>query len=283
MPMKSGRNLTQAIQERADILFRRVSWRRRRLPDFIIIGAQKSGTTSLFDYLSQHPQLLPARKKEVHFFDGGIGSNVDTFAKGEPWYRAHFPLESEIGLHRRTFEASPLYIFNPLVPQRLAALAPTVKLIAILRNPTERAISHYFHVNRRGREPLPMMEAFTSEEERLRPVLESQDYKSETFRLRTYKSRGRYHEQLKRFLPYFQMTNILTINSAELFQTPQETLQRVYRFVGVDDDFTVSNLNPSNVGRNKTDVDPAVYAYLDNYFRPHNQALYELLGQDFGW
>ncbi|MFO7955055.1 sulfotransferase family protein [Thioalkalivibrio sp.] len=139
------------------------TWSKRGLPDFIIIGAQKSGTTSLYAYLSQHPQLFPSSTKEVHFFDGGLDPSVDTFKKGMPWYRAHFPLRKNMGANQRTFEASPLYIFNPLAPERIANVVPNVKIIALLRNPTERAISHFFHERRRGREPLAIDEALEKE------------------------------------------------------------------------------------------------------------------------
>jgi hypothetical protein len=79
------------------------------------------------------------------------------------------------------------------------------------------------------------------------------------------------------------MSRLLILNSGALFAEPAETLRKVFEFVGVDPDYTVANLKPRNVAANKTDVDPAVYAYLDDYFRPHNEALYELIGQDYGW
>ncbi|HUQ00163.1 MAG TPA: hypothetical protein VM093_06855, partial [Aeromicrobium sp.] len=87
---------------------------RRALPDFIIIGAMKSGTTSLFTYLSQHPQLIAASRKEVHYFDGGLNPAKDNYAKGTAWYREHFPRKREMAAGQKAFEASPLYIFNPL-------------------------------------------------------------------------------------------------------------------------------------------------------------------------
>ncbi|WP_157867384.1 sulfotransferase domain-containing protein [Gloeothece citriformis] len=257
--------------------------RYRTLPDFIIIGAQKSGTSSLYSYLSQHPQLVPSFKKELHFFDGGLHPDVDNFEKGEAWYRAHFFQKRNTSDNRKAFEATPSYIFNPLAPQRISELIPEVKLIAVLRNPRERAISHYFHETRRDREPLPIMEAFQAEEERLRPLIAKQDYKNEIFIHKSYKSRGLYHKQIKRYLDYFPMSNILVINSETLFQQPDDTLRRVFQFIGVDAGFTVKNLKPSNMGTNKAKIDPDVYEYLEDYFRPHDEELYELIGQNFGW
>ncbi len=255
----------------------------RVFPDFIIIGAQKSGTTSLYSYLSQHPQLVPSINKEVHFFDGGLNPNVDTFDKGEAWYRAHFPLNRNMSNNKKAFESSPLYIFNPFAPQRISKLIPEVKLIAILRNPVERTISHYFHEKRNDRESLPIMEALQSEEERMRPVFNEQDYKNNIFIHHSYKNRGLYHKQIKRYLNYFPMSNILVINSETLFTQPHDTLRRVYQFVGVDSEFIINNLTPRNVGSNRNAIDPNVYEYLEEYFRSHNQELYKLIGENYGW
>ncbi|MEM9227886.1 MAG: sulfotransferase domain-containing protein, partial [Verrucomicrobiota bacterium] len=160
----------------------------------VIIGAQKSGTTSLYDYLIEHPQLLPASNKEVHFFDGGLTPELDAFTAGEAWYRAHFPLVSSVQAGQHSLEATPLYLFNPLVAARMHELIPEVKLIAILRNPTERAISHFFHEKRYGREPLSIAEAMAAEEERLKPAWENEDFKDEAFIHLSYKSRGHYAE-----------------------------------------------------------------------------------------
>ncbi|HDD62059.1 MAG TPA: sulfotransferase [Chloroflexi bacterium] len=263
--------------------FRKINWSNRVLPDFIIIGAQKSGTTSLYYYLRQHPQLIPSYKKEVHFFDGGLDPNVDNFKKGETWYRSHFPLKRNTSSNQKSFEASPLYLFNPLAPQRIFEQVPEVKLIAILRNPIERAISHYFHEKQNNHESLPIYKALQSEEERLRPIIEKEDYKNICFIHHSYKSRGLYHEQLKRYFDYFPKSNILVISSQALFTDPSDTLRRVFRFVGVDTEFTVTDLAPRNIGSNRSRIDPSVYDYLEKYFRSHNQLLYELMGEDYGW
>jgi hypothetical protein len=233
--------------------------------------------------LSQHPQLEPSYGKEVHFFDGGLDPSVDNYQKGEAWYRAHFPLYRNISMHQKAFEASPLYIFNPLAPKRIAELLPKVKLIAVLRNPTERAISHYFHEERRGTESLSIMEAFQAEEKRLKTVIDKKDYKSKAFRSHSYKSRGLYSRQLRRYLDYFPMSSILVMNSEKLFTEPDITLRRIHQFVGVDTEFTIRDLRARNVATDKHKVEPSVYRYLEDYFRPHNQMLYELIGENYGW
>ena len=145
----------------------------RALPDFIIIGAQKCGTTTLFDLLEQHPLLAPSYKKEIHYFDGGLDPRIDTFKKGLSWYRGHFPLKSG----KLTFEASPLYLFNSLCAERIKRAVPDVKLIVLLRNPTDRAISHYFHSLRAGDERLGIAEALKSEERRLERLIQEKNTK----------------------------------------------------------------------------------------------------------
>ena len=266
--------------------YRQATWRDRFLPDFIIIGAQKSGTSSLYSYLSEHPQIIASYTKEIHFFDGGIhNQHIDNFEKGEAWYRSKFPRRRKSNIPQKAFEASPLYLFNPLVPQRIYDFVPEVKLISILRNPVERAISHYFHVKRRaGLESMPpMLEAFQAEEELIEPIFERQDFKNPIFRLHSYKSRGLYYEQLKRYLNYFSDKNMLVLNSESFFAEPNDTLRMIFEFIGVDSSFTVPSPKPRNVGKNKVEVDSEVYDYLKDYFEPHNQKLYKLLGRKFSW
>ncbi len=263
--------------------YRQASSWARVLPDFIIIGAQKSGTSSLYSYLAQHPQLLPSLGKEVHFFDGGMHPRVDSFEKGQAWYRAHFALKKHLGMHRKAFEASPLYLFNPLAPKRIADLVPNAKLVAILRNPTERAISHYFHEKAKGRESLPIMDALHAEERRLAPAIAESDYKRDAFRNHSYKARGLYKVQIERYLNYFPMDNLLVTSSEAFFAEPASFLRRVFGFVGVDARCAISDLRPRNVATNKSKVEPAVYEYLNDYFRAPNEALYELIGEDYGW
>lgn len=183
----------------------------------------------------------------------------------------------------KTFEATPLYIFNPLAPKRIFDLVPNVKIIAVLRNPTDRAISHYFHEKYRRRETLSIYEALQEEEKRLEPFIKGEDFKSEVFKHCSYKRRGLYKKQLESYLNYFPWQQTLFLNSDELFNEPDNTLRRVFDFVGVDTEFKVTDLKPRNVSKNRVEVDQDVYEYLNNYFLPHNQALYELVGKNYDW
>ena len=260
---------------------------RRVLPDFLIIGAQKSGTSSLYRYLDQHPQVRGSVPKEVHYFDGGLEAGIDSYALGESWYRAHFPLCSEMA-GKRAFEASPLYLLHPLAAERIAALLPHVKLVAILRDPTERALSHYFHnlrnnALRQFREDLPPLEAMAAEEARLAPVLDAHDYKSEAFRAYSYKARGRYLEQLQRYRDRFPRENLLVLRAEDLFEDPAGLMRRLADFLGLDHVRGPVDFEARNVGGNRAPVEPGVREMLDAYFAPHNRALAEVLGQDFGW
>jgi Sulfotransferase domain len=270
----------------ARMFVRRLQGSRRVLPDFLIIGAQKSGTSSLFRYLDQHPQVRGSVPKEVHYFDGGLEADVDTYALGEGWYRAHFPLRAEMG-PCLAFEASPLYMLHPLAAERIQALLPRVRLVAILRNPTDRALSHYFHNVRNNalrhfREDLAPGAAMDAEEARLAPVLAAGDYKSEAFRAYSYKARGRYLEQLQRYLDRFPRENLLVLRAEDLFEDPGALMDRLADFLGLDRAHR-ADFKPANVGANREPVDAGVRAALDAYFAPHNRALYEALGQDFGW
>jgi hypothetical protein len=263
--------------------YRLATWQSRTLPDFIIIGAQKAGTSSLFYYLSQHPQILPSYKKEVHFFDGGTKPESNNYAEGIKWYQAHFPIKKLMKSGQKTFEASPLYMFNPLVAERIFKLLPRVKLIVLLRNPTKRAISHYFHEQRHRKETLPIYEALQQEELRLSLPLSKQDYKHNDFIKHSYKSRGLYKKQLENYFKIFPKGQILIIKSENFFENPNEILNRVFEFVGVDTSFKVNDLSPRNVAKSKTDAPSDVYEYLRNYFKPHNEALYELIGENYDW
>jgi len=148
--------------------YRRLTSSIRVLPDFIIIGVQKGGTTSLYKYLVQQKSVMPAFRKEVHFFDD------PNFEKGIGWYRAQLPSSAykdyQQFIHKEKTiagEGSPYYIFHPQVPRRIYEMIPAVKLIAMLRNPIDRAYSHYHHNRRERREPLSFAEAIAREPERI--------------------------------------------------------------------------------------------------------------------
>ena len=252
----------------------------RPLPNFIIIGAQKAGTTSLFHYITQHPRVFENKAKEVHFFDKYYGQGIN-------WYRGHFPLQAHISPGCRLGEATPYYLCHPHAPKRIHQLLPRVKLIAILRNPIDRAISHYFHEVKKNRENLPIVEALNSEDDRCRPewlkMLDDEGYVSRTHQSFSYKQRGIYIDQLERYWRLFAKEQILVVDSEKLFTEPHTVLETVFRFLDIDPQVTIGDVAVKNANPIKQNVPQEVYDSLHHFFQPHNKKLYTALGQDFAW
>lgn len=261
---------------------RRVTAPGRATPGAIIVGTQRSGTTSLFGYLLAHPKITPSTKKEVHYFDLN-------FVRGLNWYREHFPLRMELAYRRKiSIEASPYYIFHPRALRRIKLVLPRAKIIVLLRNPTERAISHYFHEVRKGREGLPMLDAFAQEEDRLEGELKrlqaDETYQSLAHQHFSYKSRGVYADQIERCFELFGRENVHIIHSEVMFRSPQSVLDDVFGFLGLppfSPEVLVRRGRPG--GYAKQDVPGEAHQSLRDFFAPHNQRLYQLLGMDFGW
>jgi hypothetical protein len=245
-------------------------------PDFVIIGAQRGGTTSLYAYLSEHPRIAPAAAKELHFL-------TDRHERGRDWYLGQFPAELPPGVI--TGEATPYALFHPLSPARLRAVAPEARLIAVLRNPIERAYSHYVLERARGDEALDFVAAIEAEAERLageeaRLVSEA-GYVSEAHKHASYLARGDYAPQLERWLARFPRERLLVIRSEDLYERTAETFARVTSFLGIPPgaprSFEVHNRLSG------PPLDPAVRARLSRHFAPRNARLAALLGWDPGW
>lgn len=264
--------------------FRKVTWRYRSLPNFLLIGCQKGGTSSLHGYLSQHPRLQPADVKEVHFFDGGLHPRWDKYVEGERLYRSYFGWRGRLNSQgRQSFEASPCYMFNPLAPSRMAAMVPDAKLIVLLRDPVERAISHYFHERRRGREALPILEAFQAETDRLAPVHASGNYKDVHWINFSYVARGLYAEQLDRVFTHYPRERVLILESSDFYAETKQTLAQIFDFLGLENTDLDVDLTPVGVGSNRKKVDSEVYDWLRARFVEPNARLEELLGRRFDW
>jgi hypothetical protein len=254
----------------------------RTLPDFLIIGAQKCGTTFLYQLLVQHPRVKPAFVKEIHYFDLN-------FRKGEKWYRSHFPLQMRNVRTYITGEASPYYLFHPHVPKRASAVVPNAKLIILLRNPVDRAYSHYQHqvkrVSGKARETLTFEEAIEAEE-RILPaevskMLQDEYYVSSSHRTRSYLSRGKYVDQLLAWSTYFPRRRMLVLKSEDLFDDTTNALERVLDFLAIPHWAPETYSIPNK--REYTGLGPLVRQQLDEYYKLPNQRLYEYLGADLGW
>jgi len=252
----------------------------RALPDFLVLGVHKGGSSSFYYYLVQHPQVRAAMKKEIYFF----GRRYD---KGARWYRSRFPLRSSLRPDRITGEATPTYIAWPHAPRLIHETVPDAKLMVVLRNPTQRAISHYFYSVQWRQETLPILDALRAEEERLAPHLArsagDQRYFHPNLGWFSYQHRGHYAEQIERFYEQFGRDRLLIVDNRELAEDTVATMRRAYAFLGIDPDFTPPDLERLAVGHNRRAVDDAVVAHLDAHFRPHNARLAALIGRDLGW
>jgi hypothetical protein len=250
------------------------------LPDFLIIGAQKSGTTSLYDLLTQHPHVERAALKELNYFDRH-------FEKGVEWYRSQFPLPRRKEERKLiTGEATPDYLFYPDAARRAAQVVPQARLIVLLRNPVDRAYSHYHHQIRKGRETLGFEEALEAEQARLRGETDKMPkdelFTSFSFRHFSYLSRGVYVDQLLRWSEFFDKDQMLVLKSEDLFEHTPETLKVVLDFLHLSD-WQPETWEVRNKGHYEQEMNPATRRRLEEYFQPHNRRLYEHLGVDFGW
>lgn len=260
----------------------------------MMLGAAKSGTTTLSKYLSVHPDVAFGPTKEIHYFDWRYDQSSD-------WYEGLFPARKKYKV-----DATPYYLFHPLIPARVKAYNPTCKFIVLLRNPSDRAVSHYFHnvkiKNMKGKElshwrtflpldeELPIEEAFRQEEERLKGQYElvhqhaeDRTYNNHQLQHFSYKARGHYAEQLKRWFDLFPREQFLLLDFEDLTHAPQETLKRVYDFLGIKSVFP-SSYDPSNQGTYATDQTiQALKEVLSAYYESHDQALRALTGMHFKW
>lgn len=239
----------------------------RELPDFLIIGAMRAGTTSLYSALTMHPYVHAASVKEVNFFD-------INYEKGEEWYRQHFPLSTarkSSALDARPFitgEASPYYLFHPLAASRAAKMVPRAKLIAMLRNPIDRAYSHYHHAVHLGLESMSFEGAIASEPGRLASSKPEDGIYDQNHRRYAYVRRGIYVDQLQVWRQFYPKEAFLIVQSEAFFKDPAFTYHRILTFLGLPtwqpETFPKQNAHPY------APMSPATRALLRQTFEPHN-------------
>jgi len=260
---------------------------RRPLPEYLIIGSKKGGTSSLTNWLLQHPdnlRMFPSFQplKSPHFFD-------INFHQGVEWYRGHFPTERVRAKHPGAVvgEASPYYMFHPAAAERARSVVPDAKVIAVLRNPVSRAYSNYWDRVSAGTEKIPTFEAaIDAEEERLARVdLErlrtDPSYYSVEHDQFTYLARGRYVEHLPAWLDTYPAEQMLVLRAEDMYADPAAVFEQVQRFLGLRlaPDVNLKTYNE----RSKPPIDPRTRDRLTEYYRPYNEALYERLGLDMQW
>ena len=260
------------------------------LPDFLVIGGQRCGTDSMFKDLGLHACVIPATRKEVSYF-------TRNFGLGEAWYRTHFPTRARVAVRGRrlrapvrSFEATPDYLFHPLAAERAAQLVPHAKLIVLLRDPVERAYSHYRHMVRLGFEDLPFDEAIAREEERTaadRARLQRDPLAHPAHLLRySYAARGAYAEQLERWFAHFGRAEVLVVRSEDFFHRPAAAFTEILDFLELPAWQPGAFPNYSSPPRRAADErgpSDVTKAHLAAHFAPRNERLYALLGRDMGW
>lgn len=255
------------------------------LPDFLIFAAGRAGTTSLYEGLVEHPDIYRARIKEIYFFDV-------KFQRGIGWYRSRFPsiwtkLYKTKILKKQfiTGEGTPRLLTYPHAPKRVSKILPNVKLIAILRNPIDRAYSHYYLGVANGREKLSFEESIKQEEKRLEGEMEKMEkdenyYNPEFFR-KSYLFQGIYINALERWMKFFPQEQFFIINGDEFYEEPFQVFDKLHKFLGV------SKFRPKHYvhfnSREYSSMKESTRKYLIEFYKPYNERLSKLLRQNFDW
>jgi hypothetical protein len=243
--------------------------KRGRLPNAIVIGAAKGGTTSVYRWLSRHPDVCASRVKEVKYFN-------DHYDKGACWYAAHF-----VGDGRKSVrvEASPSYLWDPRLPERVRSLLPTPKLVVLLREPVDRAWSQYWMRVRHGWERLSFRDAIRREADRFGlagPFPADGSVAATVYAHQSYLGKGVYAPQLERWLAAFPRSSFHFIRSEDLFRSPAAVLGELLRFLGLAP-LALNDLLPQNAGRYPP-LDAEFRHELDACFAASNRRVEQLTG-----
>ncbi len=265
----------------------------RPLPDYMVAGTKKGGTTSIINWLVDHPhvcRMWPSAQKlkSAHYYDINYG-------KGEDWYRSHFPTdrsrrghEKKTGTYPLVGEASPYYMFHPAVPERVLETAPSMKVIMLLRDPVSRAYSNYRDRRATGNEDLTTFEeAIDAEPERLATVDEDRlrndpSYYSFDHDHHSYLARGRYLEHVETWVKHFPSDQLLILRAEDMFTDAGKVWSDVQQFLGLPEVGSVP-LDAFNERPPSNPMKPETQRRLVEYYRPYNEALYDAMGRDFGW
>lgn len=265
--------------------FRLVTNYLRVLPDFIIIGASRCGTTSLYYNMIKHPNIYPGATKASSFFD-------KNFEKGLNFYKSHFPakiFKKHVNNNGKqnfiTGEATTTYLLNPLVAERISQTLPNIKLIALLRNPIDRAYSHFnYHLIRGEAKFSSFEEAIKYEED----LIKLGDFKKNIFenkkidyRFCSYLSEGTYIDRLLLYTKYFSKNQILVIKTKDFISDEKKTLNQVFEFLGLPK-YKILQPKKLNVVRYEN-MKTETREYLRKFFRPCNEKLSNFLNSNFHW
>jgi len=283
VPTETKRRIISALQH-----YTALTGKFRMAPNFVVVGARKAGTTSLYNYLVQHPNVLPALMKELHFF-------TNFYENGERWYRGNFPMQLEQWLFEKagrrrviTGEATPNYYYDPQTPARIRAMCPDAKLILILRDPISRAYSDYNHDVRHGRftrEELSFDTIVDREIEFLSGTGRDLFKRPEAFRIVNthcrHLARGLYGRHLRFWYDAYSRDQILVMRGEDLYKAPQAAFSRVLDFLELPA-FELKSYEAHNSNSYKP-MSAEARGRLTEFFAPYNRELYDLLGEDLCW
>lgn len=289
-PRSAAETLARNATKRAVRAYGTATGDLRPRPDFLIVGAKRGGTTSLWRYLNEHGGVLtlfprPEKIKGVYYFD-------ENFGRGERWYRSHFPTGATRSRAARKLghpvvagEASPYYLYHPLAPLRARRLAPDALIIVSLRDPVERAFSHFKERRTNGTEPLSFAEAVAAEPDRLageeRRILADDEYVSFAHRHMSYVDQGRYAPMLKRWFDAYGRDRVHVEISEEMYADPQAAVDRVTERLGLPPR-RLDHPEPYNAEPDRG-FDEPLRAQLTETLAPDIAAVETLLGRPVAW
>jgi hypothetical protein len=257
----------------------------RITPDFFIGGVQKGGTTSLYAALIHHPQIIPGKFKEVYYY----GNNAN-YSKGLAHYKQFFAtsfykksLEKKSGKPAITLDATTNTFENKEAPERILKDNPNAKIIFILRDPVERAFSHYKMAKKKGWEKATFEQALELEEARIADGAErAKEFSGHNYAFQRlgYRSRSTYINSMTNWFYNFPKKNILVLNAESFFSDPQSNFDKVCDFLGIER--TKVRFEKLNEGSTEK-MSEITRADLKNYFKPHNEELFKLLNTRYDW
>jgi hypothetical protein len=280
-----ARTLARRYVRRVSDAMGQVTKERRVLPDFLIVGAQRCGTTTLFRTLVQHPAVLPPTlRKGVHYFDLAYDNELS-------WYRGRFPTlaqrdecSQQAGRRALVGESSPYYMWHPFAPARIAHDLPDIRVLVALRDPVERAYSAHAHELARGYETQPFEVALELEAQRLtgaQQALEaSRGARHFAHQHQAYVTRGQYIDQLERLESELGRDRMLVIDAQDFWTEPEEQWADVLDFLGLPPvDVTFERHN----ARRRAAMDDALRARLEDQFLPFDERLAAWWGRAPSW
>jgi hypothetical protein len=248
----------------------------RVLPNFIIIGTVRSGSTSLYYNICEHPSILSADYDEIGFFDSNYQLGIN-------WYRSMFPTQKKMAELKEktgfaiTGEDTPFYFWKKEAAKRVLEDLPDVKIIAIFRNPIDRAYSNYNLGVRANTENLTFEDAI---DEEIR-FLEEHTFRESIDRKRSYITKGIYEKQISLWFEIFSKEQIHILSTEDMKNNPQDTLRKIFQFLEIPE-YTIKNPQNQKLGKYEK-MNEQTRKRLFNFYKPYNEKFFQIINQKFDW